>query len=37
MTRRVIRLKLGNWLLWESGIRLRIGNRQWWFKPGQWL
>jgi hypothetical protein len=33
MARRVIRITLGNWFLWERGIRLRIGKRQWWFAP----
>jgi hypothetical protein len=33
----IVKLTLGSWFLWEQGIRLRIGSRQWWFKPGQWL
>jgi len=26
----IYRVKLGKWFLYEKGIRLRIGRRQWW-------
>ena len=30
MSRRHVRVRVGRWLTWERGVRLRIGRRQWW-------